>query len=73
MNAQTQIVADGWKPAVDAPFDTVVETRFLRDGQVMERKMVRLLDRLWWDVPYRQYAHEEPFQFTETEDATWPQ
>lgn len=65
MNAQTQIVADGWKPAVDAPFDTVVTARFKRDDQVVEREMVRLRERLWWDCPYRQYAHEEPFEFTD--------
>ncbi len=63
MNAQTQIVADGWKPAVDAPVDTVVTTRFKRGGEIIEREMVRLSESIWWDCPYRQCAYEEPFEF----------
>ena len=65
MSVQTQIIADGWKPASQAPLDKVVTARFKRGDKIIEREMVRLRDRLWWDCPYSMYANEEPFEFTD--------
>lgn len=72
MSAPVQIIAEGWQPAVIAPYDTVLMTRFKRGREVMERQMVRLRERLWWDIPYSQYAHEEPFEYTEFDGGSWP-
>lgn len=70
MTNQVAPVED-WKPAEAAPFDQMLMTRFERDGAVIERKMVRLLPRLWWDDKISGYAHETPFAYTELEGGKW--
>ena len=58
---------DDWKPASDAPIDVKVKARFTRDGEVIERRMMRLRKNLWWDDEYSVYARTNPTHFTKLE------